>query len=70
MKLYLDTCCWCRPCDNHADKKVYDQAVAIMRIIRRVWPKGHIIDFVEAAAKLGTNVKIINPLNFPIRGIL
>lgn len=147
MKLYLDTCCWCRPCDDHADKDVYNEAVAIMRIIRRARRKGFTIlgsvvledeinenpdvellvwitnlysgtitaeadynstvfkflgqqakvagvtgwdiyhlchaessradylltvdkKFLKAAARLNTNVKVINPLNFPLGGII
>jgi len=147
MKLYFDTCCWNRPYDEHSQKKVYDEAVAIMRIIRQsrrrnitilgsvtlideigetgdaekfVWItnlyKGAVTaranynkgifdkweplaetagisgwdiyhlcyaessgadyllttdkDFIKGAATLNTAVKVINPLNFPIGGIL
>ena len=39
MTIYLDTCCWCRPYDDHTVDKNRKQAVAILRIIK--WARQH-----------------------------
>ncbi|MDR2578357.1 MAG: hypothetical protein LBC70_06045 [Chitinispirillales bacterium] len=147
MKLYLDTCCWSRPCDKQSDPQIYKEAVAIIKIINQAQRKGFAIfgsitlekeinensdaellvwtsnlyhetitehaaykkdvfdmwepiaeaagvkgwdiyhlcyavsarvdylltvdkNFVKAAAKLRSGVKVINPLNFPLGGVI
>jgi len=43
MKLYFDTCCYNRPYDNQAQKKIRDESLAISRIIKTRHIYGHIV---------------------------
>ena len=34
-RVYLDTCVWCRPFDEVRDGRVLDEAMALVRIVRK-----------------------------------